>query len=707
MWFLFSQSIPAKIARQLGSTILNIAIDQNPNMSFDAFDRMFPNQDFIPRGGFGNLISAPLQGERVAENHSVFLNDELSPIQSQWKYLSKAKQYTIDEVNKFQATLSAKYQFTENTEQQNPNILDNEKYPNLDVRKDAALHIPTKKLSAHQVAELKRMATFSNPEFYKLQNQRRSTYRVQRYLSTFSQNKDELLLPRGLEDGLVKLTRAQIVDKTNTGHILRSKFKGNLRSDQQSAFDALKNETTGIISARTGFGKTILGIALVADRKVSTLILVHTTQLAEQWNTALEQFLDIKNEPFLEYTPKGRIKKKPKIGLMYDQKFKRSGNVDVATFQSLVKRKDLDAILSDYGMVIIDEAHHVAAKTYEHLIEKIPAKYIYGFSATVKRSDGLEKITYMRIGDIRFETAKTDEKYLNSVNYVLHSRFTSMNEFGNEALDNTINENYELIVNSKERNEQIVDDIKQNYHDKRHIIVLTERLNHIDRLIELLEHEKIPYYELSGRQKGKNNKSIIENIKTDTGAYVILATGKYAGEGFDVPSIDTLLLTMPISWSGRLQQYIGRMNRNLDTKPELRVYDYVDYAIPMFNKMYQKRLKVYAKLNYRLFDDGKNGFSLLYQENNFLSQLKDDISYVGERVMISSSNEVVKQIKSMLKSDDVRLVVTKSSRTEYVIIDDIVWYGDIGKAFNKHSVILLRIVNAEFAKRLTELDSNI
>ncbi|BAP84622.1 hypothetical protein LOOC260_100430 [Paucilactobacillus hokkaidonensis JCM 18461] len=201
------------------------------------------------------------------------------------------------------------------------------------------------------------------------------------------------------------------------------------------------------------------------------MILVHTTQLAEQWNTALEQFLDIKNEPFLEYTPKGRIKKKPKIGLMYDQKFKRSGNVDVTTFQSLVKRKDLDAILSDYGMVIIDEAHHVAAKTYEHLIEKIPAKYIYGFSATVKRSDGLEKITYMRIGDIRFETAKTDEKYLNSVNYVLHSRFTSMNEFGNEALDNTINENYELIVNSKERNEQIVDDIKQNYHDKRHIIV--------------------------------------------------------------------------------------------------------------------------------------------------------------------------------------------------------------------------------------------
>ncbi|WP_420848325.1 TOTE conflict system archaeo-eukaryotic primase domain-containing protein, partial [Paucilactobacillus hokkaidonensis] len=239
LWFLFSQSIPAKIARQLGSTILNIAIDQNPNMSFDAFDRMFPNQDFIPRGGFGNLISAPLQGERVAENHSVFLNDELSPIQSQWKYLSKAKQYTIDEVNKFQATLSAKYQFTENTEQQNPNILDNEKYPNLDVRKDAALHIPTKKLSAHQVAELKRMATFSNPEFYKLQNQRRSTYRVQRYLSTFSQNKDELLLPRGLEDGLVKLTRAQIVDKTNTGHILRSKFKGNLRSDQQSAFDGM------------------------------------------------------------------------------------------------------------------------------------------------------------------------------------------------------------------------------------------------------------------------------------------------------------------------------------------------------------------------------------------------------------------------------------------------------------------------------------
>ncbi|WP_125604785.1 TOTE conflict system archaeo-eukaryotic primase domain-containing protein [Lapidilactobacillus bayanensis] len=706
LWILFSESISAKTARQLGSTILNIAMYQNPGMSFDAFDRMFPNQDFIPRGGFGNLISAPLQGKRAAENCSVFLDDQLLPIQNQWEYLSKVKQYTLDEVNEFQGTLSAKCQLTKNIEQQDLRESDDEKYPDLQVNKDAVLHIPTKKLSAYQIAELKRMATFSNPEFYKLQNQRRSTYRVPRYLSTFSQNENELSFPRGLEGSLVALTKAKIIDKTNSGHILQMTFKGVLKSDQQHAFNALKNETTGIISARTGFGKTILGIALISDRKVSTLILVHTTQLAEQWKDSLENFLDLKNEPFQEYTPKGRVKKKPKIGEMYGQKFMRSGNVDVATFQSLVKRHDLEAILSDYGMVIIDEVHHAAAKTYEHLIERIPAKYIYGFSATVKRSDKLEKITYMRIGDIKYETAKIDEKYLNSVSYVLHSRFTSINELGNEALNNTINENYKLIVNSKDRNEQIINDIKQNYHDKRHIIVLTERLTHIDRLIELLRREKISYYELSGRQKDKLNRTIIENIKNDTDTYIILATGKYAGEGFDVPSIDTLILTMPISWSGRLQQYIGRMNRDLDTKSELRVYDYVDYAIPMFNKMYQKRLKLYAKLNYRLFDDGENRFSLLYQENNFLVQLKDDINDVDKQIIISSSVKVVKWIKSMSKNHDMRLIIAKSTRTEYVIIDNIVWYGDIGKAFNNYNAILLRIVNAELAQRLMELDSS-
>ncbi|GAF36216.1 putative helicase [Lentilactobacillus farraginis DSM 18382 = JCM 14108] len=366
------------------------------------------------------------------------------------------------------------------------------------------------------------------------------------------------------------------------------------------------NHRMGILAARTGFGKTVVAAKIIATLNVSTLILVHDKELADQWVARLNQFLKITDQPFLtELTPTGRKRRKKVIGTYFGSKRNRSGIIDVATIQSFKTDRASQKVLDQYGLIISDEVHHDAAYTYEQIIKKLHCKYLYGLSATPFRRDGREPIITMQFGPIRYKTAPVDEKTLLKVKRTVIPRFTSLGIADLQIASASINQNYKMISNDDNRNQSIIDDIKTALSEKRHILVLTNRVEHLHRLATTLK-VKQPVFLLYGGQAEKQNRKIMTQINQTMGPYVVLATGKYAGEGLDIGMIDTLILAMPHSWKGRSEQYLGRMQRNLVQKSEIRVYDYVDIFVPMLARMYRKRQKTYEYLHYQIVDDNQS-----------------------------------------------------------------------------------------------------
>lgn len=463
--------------------------------------------------------------------------------------------------------------------------------------------------------------------------------------------------------------------------------------------------------------------------------MVHNKNIAMQWISQLENHLSVREEPFPEFTKTGRKKVKSKIGRIFGGKELRSGLVDVALFQSLSKRQDLVELVNNYGMVIVDEAHHVAASTFENVIKNVNSKYIYGLTATPKREDGLENIIFMRLGEICY----TAEKRIPSqIKQNLFLRFTSLGEQIPNVNQQNIHENYNMMVESKDRNQQIVEDILANLKQNRHIIVMTRYVKHLHELEKMLNNLKIsePVYILNSKMKNKQLREELICLKNEGKPFALLTTGSYAGEGFDLPSLDTLLLAMPISGNTSMQQYLGRLLRNLSEKEELRVYDYVDYAIPMIYRMYQKRLRIYKKLGYSLFEDE---FTELYRSNLFeggyetivnkdldaaMERIVLVLPYLSKKVLdtlqqlsvsktcnkylilprveavnINYSAKYSKDIEA-LKNLDYQITFRESIYQHFVAIDDkIIWMLPEKVDTNKGE-IALRLNSPEMAKKI-------
>ncbi|WP_369523186.1 DEAD/DEAH box helicase [Secundilactobacillus paracollinoides] len=505
---------------------------------------------------------------------------------------------------------------------------------------------------------LKWTATFANPDFFQKQKNRLSTYNTPRYISLASGNDHFLVLPRGIEDHLEQsLDEPKITDKTIRGKTLHATFNGQLRPEQQAAQTALLKTHMGILSARTGFGKTVIAASVIAKLKVKTLVIVNNRELAEQWQNRLTEFLKIDDEPFVELTKTGRKKHKTVIGTYFGSKKRRSKLVDIATFQTLDRVDNLAEFFKDYEAVIIDEVHHLAAVTFDNVIKKLAARYIYGLSATPYRRDGWDPIIFLRAGQIAYKTAKVDEQQLMTTERTLITRVTNLGEINGALLEsNSLAENYEAMTQSVDRNDLILNDIRENYQNGRHQLVLTQRKAHIELLKTTLEKEHLPVFELSGRQKPKENQAVVAEIEKQTAPYIIIATGSYIGEGFDVKSIDALLITMPVSWKGTVEQYVGRLNRDLDNKSDLLVYDYVDLFIPMLARMYQKRLKAYRDLHYRVLsdEDRDQGIQILnsqHAKNAFLADLesvnKDNQSVIiGSQQIDETTTAILKRVNT-------------------------------------------------------------
>lgn len=609
VWIFFDEPIEATVARQLGDALLQATQSIDPRLPFTAFDRMFPAQDQVGGKQFGSLIAAPLEGVAQQAGHGIFVDETYHALPDQWQALEQVATLSSEKVELLTKKIRARVGFRvfDAKVKSEPDLFEQSLHIDspLNIVRANALYIEKTGLSKQQILQLKWLASFHNPKFYEAQNNRMSVHNIPRIITLFRESERYLVLPRGLEDELRGITRKiNWIDKTTSGSVLNVTFNGQLRSNQQAAYQALKRTSTGILAARTGFGKTVIAAALIAERKLSTLILVKNKTLAEQWRQRLSVFITIDSQPVIEeLTPTGRKRRKSVIGSYYGTKKNLSGLIDIATSQSVgnLKPAALREFLGRYGMVISDEAHHDSARTFDDVIQQVPSRYLYGLSATPYRRDGQEPIIIMRFGPIRYQTEAIDPVFAQTVRRIVVPRFTNLGMTSLEMLNNGRTENNQAIMNDPQRDEMILRDCRTTLEQGRHVIVLTNLVAHVDQLYRRLPPEMT--YRVYGGFSAKKRSEELQRLSSHEGGYVILATFSTAGEGMDVPTLDTMVLAMPISFHGNVEQVVGRLHRGLEHKTELRIYDYVDMFVPMLMRMYRKRRKAYRYLEYQIQED--------------------------------------------------------------------------------------------------------
>lgn len=590
IWFFFEKAISASLARKLGVILLSKTSEKRFEVGMDSFDRMFPNQDLLPKGGLGNLIALPLQKQAKMKGNSVFVNDSFQEVTDQWKYLSSIKK--ISEKNVLQIVTNFSDSESSFKGKEKVEIFNLPKEVTIELNQ--GIQIPKFLLPSKILNELQKLASFGNPEFFKAQAKRFSTHRIPRMIDCTQINDNMLILPRGLIEKVEEIfckynISLKMINNQFVGKSIDAKFHGQLTIQQEDAVTSMANYDNGVLAADTGFGKTVTAAALISRNKVNTLIIVHRTQLVEQWKERLSTFLNI---PI-----KG-------IGQIGGGKNKPTYNIDISTIQSLNHNGLIKTELHQYGQIIVDECHHISAVSFEKVLRAIRSKKVYGLTATPVRKDGLHPIIFMQCGPIRYKTNNKQQANIRPYKQTLVKRETLFrtNETDIQAI-------YSLLSTNTERNDMIFNDVLQALDEKRSPIVLTERLDHINELYELFKGFAKNIIILSGAMKKKERKQALERLikLPDSEERLLIATGKYVGEGFDDSRLDTLFLTMPISWKGTLQQYVGRLHRSHSSKSEVKVYDYVDSNVDVLQKMFEKRLKGYKNIGYSLNGDKEQG----------------------------------------------------------------------------------------------------
>lgn len=513
VWIFFVAPVPAAMARKLGSLLLTKAMKHRSELSFSSYDRLFPNQDTMPNGGFGNLIALPLQGKARKQGNSVFVDRNFNPYPDQWAYLSGIRKLDITSIEEI---LNAASQndilgtlIDESPEKpwepEQRAILSKNDFPDtLDVIRSNMLYIPKAGLSANAQNQIKRLAAFKNPDFYKAQAMRLPIYDKPRIICTADMPQSYIGIPRGCETALCdmltdKVDELNIIDKTNCGEIIPVEFSGKLRDEQEIAANELLKYSIGVLSATTAFGKTVVASHIISQRKTNTLILVHTQALMQQWKKSLEQFLKFDIMP--PETQKGRGRKKTwsPVGMIGAGKDTLNGIVDIAVMHSLVDGDEVRELVRNYGMIIVDECHHVSAVNFEKILKYANAKYVYGLTATPARQDGHHPIIFMQCGPIRYRVDAKTQAEKRSFEHYLIPRFTS---FRNIADDN-ITILYKKLSEDTARNNLIINDAVLAVKNHRTPIILTERREHVATLTEMLKLATLYFNPLESEGVGK------------------------------------------------------------------------------------------------------------------------------------------------------------------------------------------------------------
>lgn len=599
IWMFFDTNIKAITARKLGSLLLSKTMEIS-NISISSFDRMFPNQDTLPKGGYGNLIALPFQNEPSKYGNTLFIDRNFILIKNQMQYLSSIHKLTEIEVFEkikqlSNETIDISHEIIDMQNEVKVKSKNNIDYPkSIKVILKDMVYIDKANLDGVVKNSFRRLATFANPEFYKKQKLRMSVYNVPMVIDCSKEDEKYLKLPRGTYDyleSLCNVNNIEIISKDErfVGNKIEVKFNGSLREEQQIAIDYMLKYDNGILCAPTGFGKTVIGCKLIAERKVNTLILVNKIQLLNQWKDRIKEFLDVKE-----------------VGEISSKKKNITNVIDVVSIKSLWNNGNVLEIAKNYGMIIIDECHHTAAYTFEQAINTGNAKYVYGISATPERENGHTPIIKMQCGDIRYKVDSLKFNKKLSIPMKVIVKKSHLN-FTNQNIDNyELNEINDLIAKDIIRSENIIKDIKKEYDNGKNILVLTERLelmNYIYDKLSKYTNNIFKYYGGIGKKVLKSYMELNNQINENEDNKIIVATGSYIGEGFDDSKLDVLFLTMPISGQTRVTQYAGRLHRQDSNKKEILIYDYIDDNFSKTRNMFLKRKKTYEKLGYEIVEE--------------------------------------------------------------------------------------------------------
>ena len=686
VWFFFEGAVSAADARKLGSLLLTRAMEKRHELRFRSYDRLFPSQDTLPKGGFGNLIALPFQGQAQKNGNSLFVDESFTAYPDQWAFLSalpRISESTLTELLASQRGLSdtgnlvedGKEKPWEKTRKQEHTITKRDFPLTVSLTLADQLYVEKAGISQAALNRIKRLAAFRNPDFYKAQAMRLPIYDKPRIIDCGAETERYLVLPRGCLTGLTAMLEENSVpytleDLRCEGRAIQAAFRGELRAEQKPAAEALLRHNMGVLSATTAFGKTVIGAYLIGERKVNTLILVHSTALLAQWKTALETFLEI-GETLPEETKKrGRRRKRSLIGQLGGGKNTLGGIVDIAIIQSMFEGEDkhVKEFAAEYGMVICDECHHVAAFSFEKVMKAVRAKYVYGLSATPVRQDGHHPIIFMQCGPIRYLVDAKQQAEQRAFSHYLIPRLTKTRLPEAQGIQDV----YTALVQNALRNSALVKDVLTAVESGRTPLVLTERRDHAEVLYDMLRGSVQHAFLLLGSasQKEKREKLSALRVIPEDETLLIVATGKYIGEGFDEPRLDTLFLAMPFSWKGTLAQYVGRLHRNYQGKQDVRVYDYVDIHVPVLERMYQKRLRGYADLGYQTMADDTDAVpGMIYTSETWSKTFFQDLRESAQEILICSPSMARTQLQAVLKSipHGVRLCVLTRAPEEYAI----------------------------------------
>ena len=759
LWIFFKEMIPARLARKFGFALLEKGAESVNLKSFKYYDRMIPTQDALPEGGLGNVIALPLQGMALKSGNSAFVDENWNAYEDQLKVLAGTRRLTRQEIEDY---LSLWYS-TGFTSEDNGTDAPWDKNSEIEagsvkgvVRIVLAdrIYIDSSGMSNKTKRQLRRMATFSNKQYFQNQAMDMPNYDESRFIYLGSDEGKYIVLPRGLREDILKKfdnagIRYKIEDKRTQGRELNISFKGELRESQIPAAETMLENETGILHAATAFGKTVVCCDMIARRGISTLILVDRADLMNQWIKRLDEFLDI-DEELPEYQTKtGRTRKrKSLIGNLQGAHDTLTGIVDVAMIRSLKKKDGFHPMLKEYAQVYFDECHHAASESAIEVLQEINAKYVYGVTATPKRGDGKEKINEFLLGPIRYRFTAKDRAEEQNIDHLVYPRFTrtvkphhlSKTPYGNDA--------YELIRNNDVRDEQIIRDVADCVQAGRTPVVLTKYVDHANKLSERLKKYADRLILLTGASGTKARRAQVKELNEvdDSDSLILVGTGSLLGEGFDFPRLDTLFMATPVSGENVVEQYVGRLNRDYDGKENVIVYDYVDSHIPKFDKMYAARLKAYKKIGYELcvnMDGEKQKANAIYDIENYAETYWKDLEEANSAVVVSSprlNNQKVDRIINMLGKrrelgvkvtivtwhpdaykygkDDVRMELMERLRKagfeirlveesceHYAVIDnEIVWYGSVNLLSKEDAEDnLMRVCSKDIAAELLEM----
>ena len=766
IWIFFDKPIAASLVRKFGFTLLDKGAEQVNLKSFKYYDRMLPAQDSLPDdGSVGNLIALPLQGKALLDGNSAFVDGNWNAYPNQWKIMFNkprlSQKFLEEKIKEWSNSVNDIDVNTDEDDREKPwdrvwHFNKNDVDGKLHITLSNGIYVDNTNLKASIQNKIRRMAAISNPIFYKNQVIGTSNYDTSRWIYL---GKDHLSgyiqIPRGLYDELLEHVNQtdinyEIEDERQQGRNINVAFHGELRPEQDMALKGLTKYDNGILYATTAFGKTVVSSAIIAQKKVNTLIILESSALMEQWKEALDKFLNINEELPTYETKTGRVRKrKSLIGTLQGVHDSMTGIIDIAMAGSLCKKGEYHKLLNQYGLVIVDECHHSASETIANILKEIKAKYVYGVTATPKRGDGLEKINYMLIGPIRYSYTAKEKAKEQGIRHLVYPRFTRTVPPRGVITNNMHpNEAYEIIHNNDIRDEQIIEDVKNCVSVGRTPVILSRYKDHSGKLYERLKSYADHVFLMTGNNSKKEHKKILEQMRQvdKDESLILIATGSLVGEGFDFPRLDTLFMATPVSFRGVVEQYAGRLNRDYAGKQNVMIYDYVDSHIPMFDNMYVKRLKAYKQIGYELvgvLQTDKQVVNAIYDGDNYSENYHKDLLDANKNIIISSpaiSGPKVYELINMLKEkqmsgvqitivtwtpdsygfgdaaywmqlhEDMRkagfyIKTVEESCERFAVIDqEVVWYGNINLlAKNKIDDSIMRVISKEIAGELMEL----